>query len=83
MATEIKMPQWAMTLSEGAVTEWLKKPGDTVRIGDALCIIEEAKTVGELSSTADGVLLKTCVDIDDIVPVLTTICWIGHPGETV
>ena len=83
MATEIKLPQWAMTLSEGTITEWKKNEGDAVAKGEVLCIVEEAKATGELKSSKDGYVLKICVQEGDTVPVLSTICIVGQPGEAI
>ena len=81
MAVEVKMPQWAMTITEGTVTEWAKKPGDIILRDDVLCTIEAAKAIDELRSTVDGTLLKICVEEGETVPVFTTICLIGESGE--
>ncbi len=81
MATEVKLPQWAMTLGEGTVVEWKKQVGDFVQEGDPLCEIEESKVSQVLSSPVTGTLLEICVDEEETVPVLTTICVIGEAGE--
>lgn len=82
MAVEIKLPQWAMTLTEGTILEWKKKVGDYVAVGDALCQVEENKATMDLESPAEGVLLKICVAEGETVPVLTVICILGNEGET-
>ena len=74
--TEIKMPQWGMTLTEGTIMKWLKQPGDKVEKGEALCEVEEAKVTDVVESSAQGVLAKICVEEGNTVPVLTTICII-------
>ena len=81
MATEVKLPQWAMLLLDGIVTKWNVKVGDLVKAGDALCDAEEAKVSATIESPVDGVVLKICVEEGVTIPVLTTICIIGNPGE--
>ena len=76
MATEIKMPQWGMTLTEGTVMKWHKTVGDTVSKGETLCDVEEAKVTDVVEAPADGVLTEICVEEGTTVPVMTTICII-------
>jgi len=40
MAYKIVMPQLGLTMEEGSVTSWLKKPGDFVEKGEALFTVE-------------------------------------------
>jgi pyruvate dehydrogenase E2 component (dihydrolipoamide acetyltransferase) len=81
MAIEIKLPQWAMTLGEGTIIRWMKKEGDTVEKGEALCEVEEVKVTDVVESSESGVLLKICVAEGETIPVMTTICIIGRPDE--
>ena len=36
MASEIKMPQLGLTMTEGTVNQWFKKVGETVTQGELL-----------------------------------------------
>lgn len=76
MRTEINLPQWGMTLNEGMVTSWLKKVGDKVEKGDALCEAEEAKVADVVEAPISGVLVEILVEEGNTVPVLTPICVI-------
>ena len=78
MATEIKMPQWAMTLSEGTVMKWLKNPGDEIAKGEDLCEIEEAKVTDVFESPVSGILIEILVAEGETVPVMTAICVIDE-----
>ena len=81
MTIEIKLPQWAMTLSEGTILEWKKDVGDPVSQGDALCEVETAKATDFVYCNADGILLKRLVEEGETIPVLTAICLIGESDE--
>ena len=83
MATEVKLPQWAMLLNDGEVVEWKVNVGDKVQKGDILCSAEEAKVAEDIASPVDGTVLKLCVEEGENIPVLTTICIIGDDGESV
>ena len=83
MATEVKLPQWAMTLGEGTILEWKKDVGEAVSIGDELCEVEAAKITDSVYSPVEGTFLKALIDEGETIPVLTVICLIGAPDEEV
>ncbi len=81
MAIAIPMPKLGMTMMEGTVTKWLKKEGDPVAKGDALYELESDKLSNVAEAYDDGVLLKIVVPEGVTVPILTTVGYIGEPGE--
>ena len=83
MASEIKMPQLGLTMTEGVVAQWLKKEGDAVKAGDPLFIVETDKLSNEVTSETDGVLLKIVQPEGAEVAVQGVIAIIGAPGEKV
>ncbi|XP_061466739.1 pyruvate dehydrogenase protein X component, mitochondrial isoform X2 [Rhineura floridana] len=52
------MPALSPTMEEGNIVKWLKKEGETVNVGDALCEIETDKAVVTMESSDDGILAK-------------------------
>src|SRR5215475_2958599 len=56
MAVEIKVPSVGESITEGILSRWLKKDGDTVRSGEPLFELETDKAMQEVPSPADGVL---------------------------
>ena len=54
MAYKIVMPQLGLTMEEGAVTSWLKKPGEWVEKGDPLFTVETDKVEMEVESMGQG-----------------------------
>ena len=58
MATEIRMPQFGVSMETGTVAQWLKAEGDTVKAGDVLASIETEKLTNDVVSEVDGVLLN-------------------------
>ncbi|MCQ3979039.1 MAG: 2-oxo acid dehydrogenase subunit E2, partial [Anaerolineae bacterium] len=77
---EITMPRLSDTMSEGAVGQWLKKPGDRVEVGDIIAEIETDKAVMELEAFDAGTLLKILVPEGQVVPIGTPIALVGE-GE--
>src|SRR5205809_483020 len=68
----VLMPRLSDTMTEGMVTQWLKREGDTVHRGDVLAEIETDKATMELEAYDDGVLTRI------LVPGGTTVS-IGQP----
>ncbi|KAF6333892.1 pyruvate dehydrogenase complex component X [Rhinolophus ferrumequinum] len=55
---KILMPSLSPTMEVGNIVKWLKKEGEAVSAGDALCEIETDKAVVTLDSSEDGILAK-------------------------
>ena len=83
MAVGVVMPKAGITVEECVITEWLKKKGDHVNVGDILFTYETDKASFECESTAEGELLEIFYQDGDEVPVLTNVCAIGQSGEDV
>lgn len=83
MATEIYMPKNGMDMTEGTLIRWLKKIGDPVEKGEAIMEIETDKVTMETEAPESGILLATLFDEGAVVPVLTTVGYIGEKGEAV
>lgn len=81
MATEIRMPQFGVSMETGTVAQWLKAEGDTVKAGDALASIETEKLTNDVVSEVDGVLLKIVAQEGEDIPVQGLMAYIGQPGE--
>ena len=83
MAEGVLMPKAGITVEECVITEWLKKKGDKVAVGDVLFTYETDKASFECESTAAGELLEIFYEEGDEVPVLVNVCAVGQPGEDV
>jgi len=82
MAEGVLMPKAGITVEECIITEWLKKKGDNVAVGDILFTYETDKATFECESTAEGEILEVFYAEGDEVPVLEVVCAIGQPGES-
>ena len=83
MAVGVLMPKAGITVEECVITEWLKKKGDHVNVGDVLFTYETDKASFECESTAEGELLEIFYQDGDEVPVLVNVCAIGQPGDDI
>lgn len=80
MKVEVRLPQWGMGMSEGTVTEWLKKVGDRVEEDEPLAVIEAEKATQELESPASGVLVEIVVEEGDDAEVRSVLAYIDSAG---
>lgn len=83
MAEGVLMPKAGITVEECVITEWLKKVGDQVAVGDILFTYETDKATFECESTASGELLEIFYQDGDEVPVLVNVCAIGQKGDDI
>jgi pyruvate dehydrogenase E2 component (dihydrolipoamide acetyltransferase) len=83
MATEIRMPQMGLTMTEGAVGTWYKQVGDQVKSGEALLSVETDKLTNDIESEAEGIILAIYAQAGDTVPVQGLLCVVGQPGEKI
>ena len=68
-STPVKMPELGESVTEGTVTRWLKKVGDTVEIDDPLVEVSTDKVDTEIPSPVAGTLLSITAEEDVTVPV--------------
>jgi 2-oxoglutarate dehydrogenase E2 component (dihydrolipoamide succinyltransferase) len=82
MSTEVVMPQMGESITEGTLTKWLKKPGDTVQRDEPLFEISTDKVDAEIPSPAAGVLESIKIEEGSTVQINTVVCLIAEAGST-
>jgi pyruvate dehydrogenase E2 component (dihydrolipoamide acetyltransferase) len=82
MAHEVLMPKLGLTMTEGAVSEWKVKPGDALRAGAVILVVETDKVAFDVEAEVDGVLLDIAVAEGQTVPVGTPLARIGATRES-
>ena len=83
MATPVELPKSGNTVEECVIGRWVKQAGDAVSAGDVLAEVETDKATFEITAPVGGTLLATFFPEGALVPVFTTVCVIGEPGEAV
>ena len=85
MPTEVLMPQMGESITEGTLTKWLKKPGDTVARDEPLFEISTDKVDAEIPSPVAGTLGEIKVSEGATVGVNTIVCTVseGAPSAAV
>jgi pyruvate dehydrogenase E2 component (dihydrolipoamide acetyltransferase) len=69
MQVDFRLPSLGADMESATFTQWLKQPGETIRRGEALAVIETAKGLIDVESFDDGKLLETLVMPGTKVPV--------------
>jgi 2-oxoglutarate dehydrogenase E2 component (dihydrolipoamide succinyltransferase) len=80
MPTEVVMPQMGESITEGTITKWLKKPGDTVQRDEPLFEISTDKVDAEIPSPAAGILKDIKIAEGTTVQINTVVCTIDEAG---
>ncbi len=80
MPTDVVMPQMGESITEGTITKWLKKPGDTVQRDEPLFEISTDKVDAEIPSPAAGTLGEIKVPEGSTVGINTVVCTIHESG---
>jgi pyruvate dehydrogenase E2 component (dihydrolipoamide acetyltransferase) len=78
--SDVTMPQLGETVTEGTITKWFKKVGDTVAQDELLFEVSTDKVDSEVSSPASGVLMEIRVAEGDTVDVGAVLAVISADG---
>ena len=76
------MPKQGQSVESCIVSEFKKKPGDQVAVGDILFGYETDKATFEEEAKVAGTVLAVFFKDGDEIPVLTNVMVIGEPGES-
>ncbi|MEU0644981.1 dihydrolipoamide acetyltransferase family protein [Streptomyces umbrinus] len=80
---EFTMPSLGADMDEGTLQEWLVGPGDQVRKGDPVAVVETAKSTIEVECFATGTIGELLVEPGTTVPVGTALALIERATEPV
>lgn len=88
MATDVQVPVLGESITEGTLAEWLKKPGEAIKVDEPIASLETDKVSVEVPSPVAGVLTEQLVKEGDNVAVGAVIARIDEnatasaPAET-
>jgi pyruvate dehydrogenase E2 component (dihydrolipoamide acetyltransferase) len=74
---EFRMPSLGADMEAGTLVEWLKRPGERVKRGDVVAVVETQKGAIEVDIFEDGVIERLLVEPGTTVPVGTPLALIG------
>src|SRR5512144_1683236 len=75
------MPSLGADMEAGTLVEWLVKPGDRVKRGDIVAVVETQKGAIEIETFQAGRIEKFLVELHSEVPVGTPLALIRIEGE--
>jgi pyruvate dehydrogenase E2 component (dihydrolipoamide acetyltransferase) len=74
----IVMPKIGLTMTEGTLARWNVAPGEEVRAGDVIFIVETEKAATEITARVSGKIDRINVAEGETVPVGTVVAtWTG------
>ncbi|WP_029049169.1 dihydrolipoamide acetyltransferase family protein [Cupriavidus sp. amp6] len=79
---EFRLPSLGADMDEGTLLEWAVQPGDTVKKGQVIAVVDTSKAAIEVETWYDGVVAELLVSRGDKIPVGTLMATLLEPGET-
>ena len=77
------MPSLGADMESGTLLEWRVKPGDAVKRGDIVAVVDTSKAEIEVEIFEDGVIEELLVPVGDRVPVGTVLATVRALGAAV
>jgi len=78
---EFKLPSLGADMDEGKLLEWKVHPGDAVKKGDVVAVVDTTKAAVEVETWQEGVVEALLVEPGTTIPVGTVIAHFLAPGE--
>jgi pyruvate dehydrogenase E2 component (dihydrolipoamide acetyltransferase) len=69
-------------MDQGKLLEWKAKPGDAVKRGQVVAVVDTSKAAVEVEIWQEGTMFEQLVPIGETVPVGTVLATLLSPGET-
>jgi pyruvate/2-oxoglutarate dehydrogenase complex dihydrolipoamide acyltransferase (E2) component len=79
---EVAMPQMGISVAEGTIVAWRKRPGDRVEAEEPICDVSTDKVDVEIPSPASGRLERILVEPGETVSVGTPLAELDTAAET-
>jgi pyruvate dehydrogenase E2 component (dihydrolipoamide acetyltransferase) len=79
---EFKMPSLGADMEAGTLTDWLVKPGDPVKRGDIIAVVDTQKGLIDIEVFDEGTINELLIKENEKVPVGTVMALIA-PGKEV
>jgi pyruvate dehydrogenase E2 component (dihydrolipoamide acetyltransferase) len=79
---DFKLPSLGADMDEGTLLEWLIKPGDTVKRGQVVAVVDTAKAAVEVECWQAGQVFELLIEPGAKVPVGTPLVSLLEAGES-
>lgn len=78
---EFKLPFLGADVDEGKLLQWRIQPGDTVKRGQVIAVVDTSKAAVDVESWQEGTVSELLARPGDIVPVGNILALLLEPGE--
>lgn len=79
-SVSVKLPELGEGVAEGELVKWLVKPGDTVKVDQAVAEIMTDKATVEVPSTAAGTVTELMFKVGDVIKVENVMLKLSGSG---
>jgi pyruvate dehydrogenase E2 component (dihydrolipoamide acetyltransferase) len=79
--TEFKLPSLGADMDEGKLLEWKVKPGDAVKRGQVIAVVDTSKAAVDVEIWHDGVVEELITKPGETIPVGTVMAKLSGAGE--
>jgi len=79
---EFKLPSLGADMERGKLLEWRVKPGDAVKRGQVVAIVDTSKAAVDVEIWHDGTVFELLLDPGETVPIGTLMATLLEPGES-
>lgn len=79
---ELRLPSLGADMDDGTLLEWKIKPGDTVKKGQVVAIVDTAKAAVDVEIWFEGVVEALLVPPGEKIPVGTVLATLREPDES-
>jgi pyruvate dehydrogenase E2 component (dihydrolipoamide acetyltransferase) len=78
---EFKLPSLGSDMDEGTLLAWNVGPGQAVKKGDVIAVVDTTKAAIDVECWHDGVVDRLVTRVGEKIPIGTVMAWLRAPGE--
>ena len=78
---DFKLPSLGADMDEGTLLEWLVAPGQAVKKGDVIAVVDTSKAAIDIEVWQPGTVAELLAEVGQKIPVGTVIARLVAPGE--
>jgi len=79
---EFRLPSLGADMDEGKLLEWRVQPGDAVKKGQIVCVVDTAKAAIDVECWHDGTVQRLLVEPGTTIPIGTPMAILREAGES-
>jgi len=79
---EFRLPSLGSDMDQGKLVEWRIRPGQAVRKGDVVAVVDTSKAAVDVEIWADGTVHRLLAEIGQTLPVGSVMATLLAPGES-